>query len=333
MAVTSVNTTTSWAVGNNNGQTITEEWDGTQWHLVSSPNSSSYQPNFLNGISAAAPNDIWAVGYYNAGHDQTLIEHWNGSQWSIVSSPNIHGTSNRLNAVTALSSTDVWAVGYSGIISTQTLIEHWDGTSWSIISSPNIGTQINYLNGVAGDADSDIYAVGESENHGTGATYQSLIMHYDGNTWSVVQSPNQSNGSNWLQSISLIGGTTSFLAVGYYENGGFANTLIEQWAGSNWNIVSSPNGGSYNSLLYGVSAPDASNAWAIGNYYSSNAAVQTLIEHFDGTSWSIVASPNGGTYENDLFAIAAYNDNSVWAVGDNWTAQVGNPQALIEFYC
>jgi len=334
LAVTTLDANTVWAVGKNDNSTLIEQWNGTSWQFIPSPNSPLAAFNVLTGISATASNDIWAVGYDEMnGLDQTLVEHWNGTSWSIISSPNVALTSNRLNAVTALSSTDVWAVGYSGIISAQTLIEHWDGTSWSIISSPNVGTQINYLNGVAGDADSDIYAVGASENQGAGITYQSLILHYDGNSWSVVQSPNQSNGSNWLQSITLIGGTTSFLAVGYYENGGFANTLIEQWDGNNWNIVSSPNGGSYNSLLYGVSAPDASNAWAIGNYYGSNATIQTLIEHFDGTSWSIVASPNVGTYENDLFAVAAYNDNSVWAVGDSWAKPGGNPQALIAYYC
>ena len=334
LAVTALDANTAWAAGKNNNSTLIEQWNGTSWQVIPSPNSPSAAFNILTGIAAAASNDIWTVGYDETnGLDQTLTEHWDGTSWSIISSPNIPGTSNRLNAVTVLSSTDVWAAGYSGIISTQTLIEHWDGTSWSIISSPDVGTQLNYLNGVAGDANSDIYAVGESENQGAGTTYQSLILHYDGTSWSVVQSPNQSNGSNWLQSITLIGGTTQFLAVGYYENGGFANTLIEQWDGSHWNIVSSPNGGSYNSLLYGVSAPDTSNAWAIGNYYSTSATIQTLIEHYDGTSWSLVSSPNVGSYENDLFAVTAYNDNTVWAVGDNSTTQVGSPQALIEYYC
>lgn len=337
MAVTSVNTTTSWAVGNNDGQTITEEWDGTQWHLVSSPNSSSYQPNFLNGISAAAPNDIWAVGYYSAGRDQTLIEHWNGSQWSIVSSPNIHGTSNRLNAVTALSSSNVWAVGYAGTVSTQTLIEHYDGTTWSIVPGPNAGSEINYLNSVAADASDDIYAVGEYENSGEGNNYQTLILHYDGTGWSLVHSPNQGTGSNWLQSVTPVNKATNarthFWAAGYYENGGFTNTLIEKWDGSNWSIVPSPNAGAHNNLLYGITAPDTHNIWAVGSYSSAGGSIQTLIEHFDGTSWGIVSSPNGGPYEDDLYAVAAYTGGTVWAVGDNWSTQVGSRQALSEFYC
>ncbi len=335
LAVTAVDASTAWAVGANNNAALIEQWNGTSWQVIPSPNSPASELDVLDGVAAASANDIWAVGYENTGGlDSTLIEHWDGTSWSIIASPNIAETSNRLNAVSVISSTDVWAVGYSGITSSQTLIENWNGTSWSIVPSPNVGTELNYLNGVAGDATGDIYAVGEYENLGVDTTtFQSLILHYDGNSWSVAQSPNQGNGSNWLQSITLIGGTTQFLAVGYYGNGGYANTLIEQWDGSNWNIVASPNGGSYNSLLYSVSAPDASNAWAIGNYNSSTVTKQTLIEHFDGTTWSVVSSPNVGPYENDLLAVDAYNDNTVWAVGDNLTTQVGSPQALIEFYC
>ncbi|HJT59999.1 MAG TPA: hypothetical protein VJ761_26050 [Ktedonobacteraceae bacterium] len=328
-----VNATTAWAVGNNNGQTITEAWDGTRWQLVASPNSRPYKPNFLNSIAAVAPDDLWAVGYYNAGFDRTLIEHWDGSQWSIVPSPNIKGTSNRLNAVTALSASDVWAAGYYGVSTSQTLVEHYDGTSWSIIASPNKGNQINLLHGVAADAPDDIYAVGAYENSGEGNNYRTLILHYDGTGWSVIPSPDQGMGGNWLRSITVIGGTTSFLAAGYYENGGFTNTLLEQWDGSRWSIVPSPNAGAYNNQLYGITAPDMSNLWAVGSYSATNGGIQTLTEHYDGAAWSIVSSPNDGLYEDDLYAVAAYTGGTVWAVGDNWTKQIGNPQALIEFYC
>ncbi|HLH62517.1 MAG TPA: hypothetical protein VKV20_12605 [Ktedonobacteraceae bacterium] len=335
LAVTAVAASAAWAVGDNNNSTLIEQWNGTNWQVVPSPNSPASELDVLDGVAAAAANDIWAVGYENTGGlDSTLIEHWDGTSWSIIASPNVAGTSNRLNAVSVISSTDVWAVGYSGANASQTLIENWNGTSWSIVPSPNVGTELNYLNGIAGDAAGDIYAVGAYENLGVDTTtFESLILHYDGTSWSVVQSPNQGNESSWLQSITLIGGTTQFLAVGYYGNGGYANTLIEQWDGSDWKIVSSPNGGSYNSMLYSVSAPDASNAWAIGSYNGSMVTNQTLIEYFNGTTWSVVPSPNVGSYENDLYAVAAYNDNTVWAVGDNLTTQVGSPQALIEFYC
>lgn len=335
-AVTAVDSTTAWAAGtsgSNNNMTLIEQWNGTSWQVVASPNSPMSGLNVLTGIAAAAPNDIWAVGYYNRGQDQTLTEHWDGTSWSIVASPNVPGTSNRLNAVTAISSSNIWAVGYSGIASAKTLIEHYDGTSWTIVHSPNLGTGFNYLNGVAGDAVNDIYAVGDFEDLGSGSYYHALFLHYDGKQWGTKASPRKGNNSNWLQSITLIGGTTQFWAAGYYQNGGYANALIEMWNGSSWNVFSSPNAGAYNSLLYGITAPDTNNAWAVGNYRTASGSIQTLIEYYNGTSWSIVPSPNTGPYENDLYATAAYNDNTAWTVGQSSTTQIGNPQALIEFYC
>src|SRR5690348_5630714 len=53
-----------------------------------------------------------------------------------------------------------------------------------------------------------------------------------------------------------------------------------------WNIVPSPNVGT-TSHLNSVSVISATDVWAVG--YSSTG---TLIEHWDGTSWSIVSSPN-----------------------------------------
>ncbi|HXS63214.1 MAG TPA: hypothetical protein VN767_10070 [Streptosporangiaceae bacterium] len=34
------------------------------------------------------------------------------------------------------------------------------------------------------------------------------------------------------------------------------------------------------------------NVWADGSYITGNNAAQTLVEHWDGTKWSIVPSPD-----------------------------------------
>ena len=48
----------------------------------------------LTGVTALAPNNVWAVGFYakDVNTDRptkTLIEHWGGCSWKVVSSPNI----------------------------------------------------------------------------------------------------------------------------------------------------------------------------------------------------------------------------------------------------
>src|SRR5205814_6091515 len=79
-----------------------------------------------------------------------------------------------------------------------------------------------------------------------------------------------------------------------------------------WRTVLSPNGGNYNELnAIGVVA--ANDIWAVGTY-SPNSGVQTLIEHWNGKSWSIVPSPSPNV--SNLYGIAVVAANDIWAVGD-----------------
>src|SRR5438034_4460055 len=67
--------------------------------------------------------------------------------------------------------------------------------------------------------------------------------------------------------------------------------------------------------FYAVSMPTTGKAWAVGYYVSGRFVQQTLIEHFDGTVWSVVPSPSPGALQNILFGVGAITDSDVWAVG------------------
>src|SRR5204863_3859194 len=116
-------------------QTLTVNWDGTAWSVVTSPNISD--TNWLNGVSGDDPKDVWAVGAGWVGSfQQTLTMHWDGGQWSIVPSL-IKGDSAQLYSVTVLAPNDVWAVGFFyDFFDYSTLTLHWDGSSWNFVSSP-----------------------------------------------------------------------------------------------------------------------------------------------------------------------------------------------------
>jgi hypothetical protein len=64
-----------------------------------------------------------------------------------------------------------------------------------------------------------------------------------------------------------------------------------------------------------VSADASNDIWAVGSSNPNNGVTQQpLVEHFDGTSWSVSPSPtlpNGGT----LRSVVALASNNVWAVG------------------
>jgi hypothetical protein len=58
----------------------------------------------------------------------------------------------------------------------------------------------------------------------------------------------------------------------------------------------------------------ANDIWAVGLIYQGTIA-RTLIEHWNGTAWSIVPSPNVGTESTYLFKVSAVSANDVWAIG------------------
>jgi hypothetical protein len=95
-------------------------------------------------------------------------------------------------------------------------------------------------------------------------------------------------------------------------------------------VISTPNpssgAGDFN-VFRGVSAVSATNIYAVG--YFANAATngeqQTLIEHFDGVSWTIVPSPTKGLAQqlNGVFALPG--SSNVW-VGGAWAQHGDDPE-------
>src|SRR5258706_6761930 len=94
--------------------------------------------------------------------------------------------------------------------------------------------------------------------------------------WSVVKSPNPV-GSNY----NVLSGVVSISAhdvwaVGYATDpSGNTSTLTEQWNGSRWTVVSSPNVGLNGSWLSGVTAISAQNIWSVSISLTTN--VQTTL--------------------------------------------------------
>jgi hypothetical protein len=359
--VTCVSASDCWAVGSyytgSTYQTLIERWDGATWEIFPSANGSTTQSNVLYGVNCTSASDCWAVGYQgNQFGDQTLIEHWDGTSWVVIPSPNTDVTKpNFLNSVTCTSSTNCWAVGdyfvnlvfvAPGFIGTplyQTLIEHWDGTSWSIASSPNTNsTQTNILSGVTCNSASDCWAVGRYAAGGNGVfptLDQTLVEHWDGTSWVIVASPNTSPAEdNYLTSITCTS-VADCWAVGYhYVNtveGPIYQTLIERWDGMMWTMVTSPNTSpAQQNVLFSVNCASATDCWAVGFYLAGDAGVvnaffQTLIERWDGTSWTIAASPNTGPTQNNLlYGVTCTSPYDCWSVGHSIPTSV--PQTLAE---
>ncbi len=90
--------------------------------------------------------------------------------------------------------------------------------------------------------------------------------------------------------------------------------------------AASPSPGSVNDLN-GVASVSANDVWAVGDTNQ-----QTLTEHWNGTAWSVVTSPNPSASQNILDAAAADpSSDQAWAVGAFFNTTNNVSQTLTEF--
>jgi len=300
-AVKAISAASAWAVGqycsaNCDGKqatfsTLILHWNGRTWSKVPSPSAGIYAS--LSGVTATSGSSAWAVGDYCTTNCETqetyytLILHWNGRTWSKVASPDPGGTGGSfLSGVTATSGTSAWAVGdycTVGCIDKQqpmldTLILHWNGRTWSKVPSPGPGTYAS-LSGVTATSGSSAWAVGDycTAHCRAQETYYTLILHWNGRTWSKVASPDPGGiTGSFLSGVTATSGTSAW-AVGYYDTSTAELTLILHWNGRTWSKVPSPGPGTYASLS-GVTATSGTDAWAVGS---------ALILHWNGRAWSL----------------------------------------------
>jgi hypothetical protein len=305
-----------WAVGLSSTGSLIQHWNGTAW------STSLDASGYLWGVSARYWNDAWAVGGSNWGSPvATVIYHWNGSSWAQVPSPS-PGEGAFLEGVVATSRTNAWAVGQispggAGVPSSYTtpLIEHWNGKTWQVqrVVVPAAGGQFT---SVAATSAHNAWAVGYTGGASTGNGQQTLIEHWNGRSWRRVPSPNAPGAiRNGLQSVSLVSPSYAW-AAGTSNDGVTASTLIERWNGKTWKIVASPTPDG-DDQLNSVAAVSAKDAWAVGMTLPSscNPACATLIEHWNGRTWSVAPSPNPpSNYLNALWGVVSFYRNA-WAVG------------------
>src|SRR6266700_2777539 len=263
--------------------------------------------------------------------------------WRVIQSPNpTPGTTeDAFLAVTRVSaSQELWAVGYENSSPIgpppvpQTLIEHWDGTSWSVVPSPSPGTSDNALTAVTAVAANDIWAVGHMQPGSSGIQNASLVEHWDGSQWLVVSSPNVGSRDNLLSGVAADSASSAW-AVGTADGDvGPTTTFILHWNGSQWAVTPSPSPGSSINALAAPVALSATNAWAVGYFQQANRSQRTLTEHWNGKNWKVVNSPNIGTDNNDLNALAFIaGTNQAWTVGEHFSSDTGTSASLTLFRC
>jgi hypothetical protein len=307
-----------WAVGLTPDSSLIVHWNGSAW------SQSLAGPGYLESVTASSARDVWAVGGTNwFSPTQTLAEHWNGSSWEQIATPSPAGGGYFLG-VAADSASDAWAVGLAGpgpgIPSPTTpLAEHWNGHRWAIQKVP-VPAAGGELDGVTALSPSNVWAVGWTGPASEGTGQQTLIMHWNGKTWTRVPSPNAAGGSaSIVNSVTAVSAGNAW-AVGYYiAADGTYHTLSLYWNGAHWTLVPSQFPGGDGSFL-GVTASWTHNIWAVGIRNPTRCGhgpnCKTLAEHWNGKRWTLIASPNpASSYLDVLWNISAVSRTDIWAVG------------------
>jgi len=164
-------------------------------------------------------------------------------------------------------------------------------------------------------AANDVWAVGYTIN---GSVRQTLTMHWDGSSWTIITSPNPSTSYNELLGVTALGATDVW-AVGDIFTAGAYQTLAMHWDGALWTVVATPNVSTSQNTLYAVTAASPSDVWAVGTRQDRSGPIpinRTLTEHWNGSAWSVVASPNVGGNDNLLNGVGA-TSGDVWTVGSS----------------
>ena len=276
----------------------------------------------LNGAFARTSTDAWVVGQQfgpaGAAAPPPVSYHWNGSTWSPVPVPAL-GAAGGLTAVSASSATDAWAVGFEVLAPRhrQAVLEHWNGSAWSRDTTDAVATSSATLTGVVDLSTTNAWAIAGGD----------ALAHWDGTAWSFATFPDLDFTPSSGQAISASSASDVWVVGSTLNTTTFA--LIpeaEHFNGTTWSTVQlAQPGGS--ATISAVTAISPTNAWAAGEVTSATSPVGggTLIEHWNGASWSVVPSPTPG-FEPEISGIAARSASDVIAVGETLPTENGGPE-------
>lgn len=276
------------------------------WEMVPVPVPSG---SALYGVAVVGADDVWAVGsFYDDTEQQlrALILRWSGNAWQAVPNPDVADENDALYGVAVVSADDIWAVGMHAKDFAKPLIQHWDGSAWSIVPAPEVGTGNAVLYDLSVVSANDIWAVGPWNTRLGTFVY---ALHWDGTEWAFAES----HVEGTLTGVSALA-SDDVWTVGNDHS----QALVRHWDGSAWSTISSAQVDGNFASLRGVVAIGADDVWSVGLRQNVSEKTLSLAEHWNGTAWELVPSPNDRRLKlsgSSLEAVTALGTNDVWAAG------------------
>jgi hypothetical protein len=200
------------------------------------------------------------------------------------------------------------AIGFGGLA----------GSDWQVVASQNLpASNFDQLEAVVSTGSSGAWAVGYSRQQGS-TVFRALTERWNGSAWQIVPSVRSDPSYDTRLHALAATGASDVWAVGTKTQlaGYTSHGLFEHWDGHGWHEVAHAADEPANTVLVSVSADSPGDAWAAGFYTTSGNLLLPVIEHWNGTSWSLVTGAFGGqSYYDRLSTVSALAPNDVWAFG------------------
>jgi hypothetical protein len=323
-------TSTAWAVGYSYDsslaayRTMTQFFNGTSWSIVSSANASATGHSQLNRVDATSASNVWAIG--------SLVERYDGTRWAATSSP----AGVALRGLDVVSPTEVWIAGYSGSAATVSQLKN--GTWTTRYTQASTGRHLTVFEAIAVDPSGQVWAVGwDRDYNAPGRPVSSLVVHFDGTSWTRETTPNPAN-RNTLNDVVALGNGKVF-AVGVAQDtsgGGITPRSLMLRRDGTWSSLTVPPGetGSQDQLL-SVAAVSSTSVWSVGYYSSpSSGLYEPLLVHWTangGAGTLVVSHPSPALTVSALASgVSATSAGNLWAAGYTSPPSGGNATLILK---
>jgi hypothetical protein len=258
--------------------------------------------------------------------------------WEVVAAPNPpQAEQSIIRDIVAISPGDVWAVGgynktVQGQVITYAFSMHWDGSTWTDVPTPQPSACPSCTNvtlwGVDANGPDDVWACGHKNVQAADGFLGThiLVMHWDGSSWTVMNTPIQNGASgDLLWAVEAIApDDVWFFGENIYQGPSSPDLAIAlHWNGSNFEFKPVPSVnpqtsgfGDGNGLRAG-SALSPTDIWAVGAASDGDSmpSAHSQIQHWNGASWTPIQAQNMPGFYHDLEAVVAIAPNDVWAGG------------------
>jgi hypothetical protein len=309
-----------FGVGSFGARALSARWDGSRWSQQQVP-SAPYGDRLFD-VSDGGRGAVWAVGtQFDIGGHQAggYLLHWSGGRWKVVDAAD--DSAPAFVGVSADAADNAWVIG-------GTDTERWDGSTFESVANPLQAKQGAALLSVQTLSSNDAWMLGSYAGP-DGDVF--ALMHFDGTHWKIVHKIGTTTTSS-TSGVSALSRTDAWSVGGKQTSFYTGRSVISHWDGASWKAVGHPTPGVLYDSLYAVDARTASDVWAVGVSSDAKYSYDTLIEHWDGSSWTKVPSPNHATDQNYLRAVSADAPADAWAVGGSQTSYGDEPEGLAEHW-